>query len=334
MKATHGSESRPFKKSALPIFDSQKEANAYTKQMGDRYFALTHFLEHILEDCEQEMANGYAHLPSGKLKMQLGIMRRELFDKEDEEEWCSLLWRTLARYSYEDTSTAVDVVRFALLGMGLEWKHKGLLSKDKPVDYKAMLGSLCDWIESRIHLFVHTQFHEFPQMFSGRADDWRLARLWMSALISPDLSKRDSEQLVRALRKILDTNSKRFLYIWKAMYDRERRRWRHPDVDVAVISIWPLVQHYNWTYEDLLKVLDKLLPIPAADNKYPRDCADSLKVHCRTILGLTKTGRGKSVSVGKMPEAWEIALELSQPVLRAADEVLGPIASNRNLKKL
>jgi hypothetical protein len=68
-----------------------------------------------------------------------------------------------------------------------------------------------------------------------------------------------------------------------------------------------LVARYNWTYSDLLKALDRLLPAPLAneDRTYPLDCEASLKVHCRSICGLTKNKKGKSAD--KMPEGWPIA---------------------------
>ena len=67
---------------------------------------------------------------------------------------------------------------------------------------------------------------------------------------------------------------------------------------------------YNWTYSDLLKVLDRLLPAPLAgqDRQYPLDCEDSLKVHCRSICRLTKSKKGKSAF--KLPEGWTIAEKL------------------------
>jgi hypothetical protein len=68
---------------------------------------------------------------------------------------------------------------------------------------------------------------------------------------------------------------------------------------------------YNWTYSDLLKVLDKLLPSPKAneDRKYPLDSEASLKVHCRTVCGLAKHKRGKTAD--GMPAAWSVVEKLA-----------------------
>jgi len=52
------------------------------------------------------------------------------------------------------------------------------------------------------------------------------------------------------------------------------------------------------------------MPSPAAneDRKYPLDSEASLKVHCRSICGLTKSKKGKTAV--KLPEGWAIAEKL------------------------
>ena len=98
--------------------------------------------------------------------------------------------------------------------------------------------------------------------------------------------------------------------VGKVQHDPEPRTWTHPDVDARIIGLWPLLVRHNWTYPDLLKVLDKLLPAPLAneDRKYPVDSEASLKVHCRSICGLTKSGKGKSAK--ELPQGWPIAEKL------------------------
>jgi hypothetical protein len=98
--------------------------------------------------------------------------------------------------------------------------------------------------------------------------------------------------------------------VGKVQHDPEPRTWTHPAVDAYIIGLWPLVVRYNWTYSDLLKVLDKLLPAPSAneDRKYPLDSEGSLKVHCRSVCCLTKNKKGKSAD--KLPQGWPIAEKL------------------------
>jgi hypothetical protein len=98
--------------------------------------------------------------------------------------------------------------------------------------------------------------------------------------------------------------------VGKVMHDPQPRTWTHPKVDALVVGLWPLVVRYNWTYSDLLKVLDRLLPAPPAneDRTYPLDSETSLKVHCRSICGLTKGKKGKSAD--QLPEGWPVAEKL------------------------
>src|SRR5439155_21190471 len=39
-----------------------------------------------------------------------------------------------------------------------------------------------------------------------------------------------------------------------------QRPWPHPELDEAIISLWPLVRRHHWTFSDLLTVLKDLLP--------------------------------------------------------------------------
>jgi hypothetical protein len=122
------------------------------------------------------------------------------------------------------------------------------------------------------------------------------------------------EQGHHAVGGALDAKHQADLKAWgtvgKVQHDPEPRTWTHPAVDACIIGLWPLVVRFNWTYSDLLKVLDLLLAAPSANEyrKYPLDSEDSLKVHCRSICGLTKNQKGKSAE--KMPAGWPIAAKL------------------------
>lgn len=98
--------------------------------------------------------------------------------------------------------------------------------------------------------------------------------------------------------------------VGKVQHNPEPRTWRHPKVDGLIIGLWPLVLRHNWTYADLLKVLDRLLPLPpdGSDRVYPLDSVESLKVHCRTVCGLTKPNKGKSAD--DLPVGWQIGERL------------------------
>ena len=113
-----------------------------------------------------------------------------------------------------------------------------------------------------------------------------------------------------ARRRKTKPDMKKWGTVGKVQHDPDPRTWTHPHIDARIIGLWPLVVRYNWTYRDLLKVMERLLPSPAddGDRRYPLDSVESLKVHCRTICGLTKSVKGRSGA--GLPKGWQIAERL------------------------
>ena len=97
------------------------------------------------------------------------------------------------------------------------------------------------------------------------------------------------------------------------MSDVSDRQWRYPDVDTLVIGLWPLVKAHNWTYRDLLNVIRPALKRPES---YPSSVESEFAPYCANVLGLKKSGRGRSSQSGR-PKGFEVALELC-PALKQA----------------
>jgi hypothetical protein len=175
---------------------------------------------------------------------------------------------------------------------------------------------LCDWIESRFHVGIHSAWYLAPDCFSGNPEKTHLANIGVAQRHLAKFSERDRKRWegihARAAVKHQE-NLKMWGTVGKVQHDPAPRIWTHPDVDGLIIGLWPLVMRYNWTYTDLLKVLDQFLPLPVDETgrRYPLDSVESLKVHCRTICGLTKTGRGTSAA--GLPKGWQIAKQLCAP---------------------
>ncbi len=73
------------------------------------------------------------------------------------------------------------------------------------------------------------------------------------------------------------------------------------DVDTPVISLWPLVKAYNWTYRDLLNVIR---PGLKRGDAYPGE--QEFAPYCANVLGLRKKVKGVSAKNGR-PKGSEIA---------------------------
>jgi hypothetical protein len=309
----------PSTQHPFPIFASQEEAEAYSNRTGDAYFQICYWLEGRLNLCEQEMHEIYVNQPPAKRRLQTGRLRQMICREELGMATLPAILKCCRRYATEETCHAHTVRDACTL---LEWElHFRALPYDlenpdrNPPDAKQtslVLGRLCDWLESRIHEMTHRASYLCPDMFSPNADIAHLASLGFVQRKLAKLPARDKERF----HGLLDRGAEKYegTKLWprvgKAMHDPQPGKWRHPKVDEIVISLWPLVLRHNWTYADLLKVLDRLLPAAShnEDREYPLDCEDSLKMHCRSTCGLTKNKKGKSAE--GMPEGWPIAEKL------------------------
>lgn len=318
---------KPGDKQPFPTFASLAEAEAYSDKTGDAYFEICYHLEGKLNLCLEAMHDLYANAPPTKRpKMQTGLVRDivcpEGWPKHPKTLVATLL--TCARFRHEDTCQAY-IVNEAMTAWDLESQHDPALGNfalypetlDLPLSEvekaKQALLRLCDWIETRLHCGTHNAWYRSPDCFSDDPDKAHLANIGMAQRHLATFSERDRKRWEGIHERAAEKHRadlKAWGTVGKVQHDPEPRTWTHPAVDARIIGLWPLVVRYNWTYSDLLNVLDKLLPSPPAneDRAYPLDSEASLKVHCRTICGLTKSKKGKSAD--GMPEAWPVAEKL------------------------
>jgi hypothetical protein len=312
----------------FPTFKSSTEAEQFSGQANDAYFEICYHIEGKLNLCLQEMLKLYRDAPPGKRpKMQTGIVRNIFCPEGWPKNQKTLVYILLSlnRFRHEDTCHAYTINE-AMTAFVLEREFDGHEhgpkfdkktfepgSQEDAQNMRRDLLRICDWIESRLHWEKHNAWYQSPDSFS---EDGEIAHLTNLGIIQRHLAKfseRDRKRweemhLTAAVKN--QSNLKMWTLVGKAQHDPAPRTWTHPEVDDRVIGIWPLVERYNWTYSDLLKVLEKLLPPEkcAAYSKYPLDSPESLKVHCRTICGLTKSSKGRSTS--GMPNGWQIAQRL------------------------
>jgi hypothetical protein len=307
----HTARNRP---PPFPIFGTQEEAEAYSDQTGDAYSEMGHWLEGQLNLRLMEMHEAYVNLPPASRKLQTGSLRQRLCPEQFRPATKQAIVQTCGHFAKEETCHGYTV-REALTGLQLEVRQRGLVLDLSEPDLKQselVLGWICDWLESRLHSLTHRAWYVCPETFSPNADISHLSNLGFVQRQLADLPARDRERF----HGLLDRGAKKFAgnKVWpqvgKVMHDPQPRTWTHPEVDARIIGLWPLVVRYNWTYADLLKVLDRLLPAPGggADRQYPLDSIESLKVHCRSVCGLSKQTKGKSAP--GMPDGWAIAEKL------------------------
>jgi len=319
---------KPGEKQPFPIFSSLAEAEIYSDKKDDAYFEICYHLEGDLNVSGKAIHDLYANAPSTKRsRMQTGLVREiicpEGWPKHPKTLVCTLI--ACARFRHEDTCHAYTV-KEAMAALVMEKKHDESL-RDAAFDSRTFepitpadaknarrdLLRLCDWIESRLHYGTHTAWYRAPDCFSDDPDKTHLANIGIAQRHLAKFPERDRKRWEgiheRAAAKH-QANLRKWGTVGKVQHDPDPRTWTHPDVDARIIGLWPLVVRYNWTYADLLKVLEQLLPPPSddGDRPYPLNSVESLKVHCRTICGLTKSSKGRSAA--GFPEGWQIAERL------------------------
>ena len=312
----------------FPTFASLTEAEAYSDKVGDAYFEICYHLEGNMNLCIKAMHDLYANAtPTKRQKMQTGVVRGfvcpEGWPRHPKTLVATLL--AFARFRNEKTCHAYTVNE-AMTALVLEKQHDGTMHDAEydsvsfepttPADAENVrrdLLRLCDWVESRLHYTTHASWYRAPDCFTDNPDKEHLANIGIAQRHLAKFSERDRKRW-EGIHERVAMKHQEDLKTWgtvgKVQYDPEPRTWTHPAVDGLIIGLWPLVLRHNWTYPDLLRVLDKLLPLPpnSSDRRYPLDSVESLKVHCRTICGLTKPNKGKSVD--GLPAGWQIAERL------------------------
>lgn len=325
------SNEKPGDKEPFPIFASRAEAEAYGDKTGDAYFEICYDLEGKLNLCLKAIHDLYAEAPPTKRpKMQTGLVREILCPEGSPKHGKTVIAMLVvcARYRHEETCLA-HTIDEAMTALFLEKEGNDTI-RDAAFDFNTMepigpadteraredLLRLCDWIESRLHIDTHAAWYHAPDCFSTDPERSHLANIGVAQRHLASFSERDRKRWEGIHERAAAAHQgdlKKWGIVGKVQHDPNPRTWTHPDVDARIIGLWPLVVRHNWTYADLLKVLEKLMPLKpgGGDRRYPLDSVESLKVHCRTICGLTKAGKGRSAQ--GLPQGWRVAERLFSP---------------------
>jgi hypothetical protein len=166
-------------------------------------------------------------------------------------------------------------------------------------------------VDAVVHLQTHALWHLAPECFAPGRDrrDWAALGIhrWFAGQLSDPRKMKFSARHFAAASL---TNGEGVLECFTpAGVWQPKRTWPHPELDEAVISLWPLLQRHNWTFGDLLNVLRDVLP---RSDVYPCESERNLATYCAFTLRLRKFGHGKTAQ-GSRPTGYELALRLCQP---------------------
>jgi hypothetical protein len=166
----------------------------------------------------------------------------------------------------------------------------------------------CAWIDASVHLLTHSCWHSSRACFDPDPDKRDLACL---GVIQRHFA-RQPESIKMLWQHVYSEAAERFKdspkwpALGQAMSSQSDKPWTYRQLDTLIISLWPLLKRHNWTYRDLMNVTRSLISRPDA---YPCQREQDFSVHCLTVLGLRKTGRGKSSPDGR-PPGHQIAREI------------------------
>lgn len=306
----------------LPFMKTMEEAVALCEKEQDNFYVTAFLIEAWLGDAVLEAATEYAEKKNAKDRaMQAGQAWRgflEYFGHAKDEEFPHV-WQSLLRFAEYDDVQARMLSRSVV---PLSFEHesysdyigpKTMDDAKRPVEaiglMRRSVERWCEWIDALIHFETHAGWHLQPAKFDPDPDKRELASLGINQRYFADWNDfrktwwhwHHGEAAERF------KNSPKWATVGKAMESDDERPWRQPELDMVIISIWPLVKLHNWTYRDLQAVARMIL---AAPHRYPLESEQELATYCQNVLGLRKSGlKGRSNPEGK-PRGWEVALKL------------------------
>jgi hypothetical protein len=328
----------------LPLLRNFEEAEAFFKKEHDPFHLAAFLIQCWLGGLVTRAAGQYAENKNPKDRsLQAGESWRslvEFFDLKPEKP-CQYLLSCLLRFSAADDSPG-NSLRHALVPLSIEHRttgdyfglqtplttHNSKLKTD--LLCRRTIMRWCDWLDAEIHLRTHRRWHESPACFDPDPETRHLAALGNA---QRHLAKLDNHARACWLVDFATAaehyqNSSKWPALGKAMADPSDRPWLYPDVDTLVISLWPLLKAYNWTYRDLLNVIrpalvrpsptppnskfrpspDSALRTPHSALNYPCGGEQEFAPYCANVLGLRKKSKGVSAKNGR-PKGSEIARE-------------------------
>ena len=169
-----------------------------------------------------------------------------------------------------------------------------------------------EWVDAYVHVQTHAQWHLAPECFDPEPEKREKA---IQALKQRRLERFfSSRQSNWQYRSVETTKFYRELPLWQLLPQTQisepQRPWPHPELDEAIIALWPLVRRHHWSFGDLLTVLKDLVHEPDA---YPSKGERNLAMYCLHTLRLRKTVLGKTAKRDR-PSGYVVALKLVPPL--------------------
>ena len=301
---------------------SLQDAEALCQRERDPFYVDAFMFECWLGDVTMSAAEEYAGKKCARnRKMQSGQAWRafmEIFGHAKDSDFPHLLGHLFRFAEYDDTQ-AHTLCR-AIIPLSFEHERfsdyfgpKTMELVQRPAEAvklaRRSVERWCDWIDALVHFQTQAGWHCQPVKFDPDPEKRELAALGINQRNYANLNDFEKNwwQWHHGEAAERFKHSPKWAALGKAMADEHERIWNYPDLDVAIITNWPLLKKHNWTYRDMLEIVKQLLPPPY---RYPLESEPELATYCQNVLGLRKSGpKGRSSHDGK-PPGWEVALKM------------------------
>jgi len=291
---------------------------------GEDSFGFDALMIHTwLKDLLDEAVQNYASKRNGRYSaMQSGQAQRRflsIFGHPNDTDF-QRLSQNMYRFTTCEDSLAVILFR-ALDALSLEHESSGNFIGSRAPDtlerpreslrwMRESMDRWFEWVDAFVHVQTHAQWHLAPECFQP-------TRRWPTA---SDLNHSHLERFQAVHEsgwQIAHSDTTRFyreLPLWQMLpqpvISEPQRPWPHPELDEAIISLWPLVKRHHWTFADLLTVLHDLRDDPDA---YPCQSERNLAMYCLHTLRLRKTVAGRTAKRDR-PNGYHVAVQLFPPL--------------------
>jgi hypothetical protein len=306
----------------LPFMKSIADAQALCEREGDPFYPVAFMFEAWLGSHILSLSAEYAEKKTARTrKMQTGQAWSgflELFGHVQDADFHHLLAHLYRFAEYDDLQA--ETLRRAIVPLSFEHecfsdyigpKTMGLVNQPAEAVRLARrsVERWCDWIDALIHFETHAAWHLQPEKFDPDPQKRELAALGINQRHFADLDEFGKNWWLWHHGEAAERfkGSPKWTTVGKAMSADHEKIWNYPDLDLAIITCWPLLKKFNWTYRDLQTVTKIILP---EHQRYPLESEPELATYCQNVLGLRKAGaKGRSALDGK-PRGWEVALKL------------------------
>lgn len=155
---------------------------------------------------------------------------------------------------------------------------------------RGLFTRVCDWLEALQHLDTYARYADIPVLFQPDALSREIAQMGILHRIYPWLDADLQKQWAESFDQLQNEHggTPRWRLFEEARTTSKTGAPKYPELDQAIIMLWPLMKQYNWTYRDLMTVLAEVLP---EHRGYPCDREQNLATYCPNVLGLRKEGR-------------------------------------------